>query len=218
MKTTSFFGSLAAVVLAAACAPKATEAQLTEAFDGAREAELGDPIAAASVLVTAPDGAPLCNGVLLGDGMIATASACVGSKAEKLRISAGGAALVPVLEVIKTDQVALLRVKFEALPQTARAASLAAGGTSVDGLLQIATFVKNGEKLAIAPGKIDAPESVPGYLALRLDSGGRMSVRQLGSGIYAVQDGKPVLVGIYATPVGRGSIAFVQDVRGRVWR
>ena len=195
----------------------ATSETTTEVLDGAQEAAAGDPIAAASVLITDPDGVPVCNGVLLGDGLVATAAACADGKAEDFRINAGGTALLPVLKLTQADDVALLRVKFDALPQTSRAMTLGPGSARIDGTLRLATFLKN-QKLAIAAGKVDQPESLPGFMALRLDAGGKLTEKQLGSGIYAEMDGKPVLVGLYTTKSKRGNIVFIQDVRGRELR
>lgn len=209
---------IALFLVLTACAPRAGESLLSETLDGAKEADQSDPIAAASVIITSKDGVPLCNGVLLSDGMIATAASCADGKPDRFRVNANGAALVPVLEVIKAEQIAFLKVKFEALPQTSRAIELAAGGTNVDGTLRLATFLRNSNKVAVAPGKIDQPESLPGYLALRLDAGGRLSEKQLGSGIYADKDGKTVLVGLFTKPLKRGNIVFVEDMRGRAVR
>jgi hypothetical protein len=43
----------------------------------------------------------------------------------------------------------------------------------------------------------------------------KLSERQLGSGIYADLDGKPVLVGLFTTSSKRGNVVFIQDVRGK---
>jgi hypothetical protein len=209
------FAFVVAVLMMSGCAAKAVDPFTSVSFDGAGEPVQGDPIAAASVLVTSSDGAPLCNGVLLGDGVVATAAACAHKSAGDYKINARGPALLPVLELIKAEDIALLKIKFDALPENSRAVALGGGDTKVDGTLRLATYFKNGEKLAIAPGKIDPPESVPGYLALRLDSGGKLSERQLGSGIYADLDGKPVLVGLFTTSSKRGNVVFIQDVRGK---